>query len=110
LLAEAKALNYSDGLHRELRSAPAFLAGCDCFIGFGHASPDTVMIYAKLYPGQLIEEYRKTVHSLYNAYYGEESLKNPTTAEWRLSRRAATCAIWARIYAPCLLESIVRRD
>jgi hypothetical protein len=27
----------------------------------GHASPDTVMIYAKLYPGHLIEEYRKTV-------------------------------------------------
>ena len=26
----------------------------------GHASPDTVMIYAKLYPSQLIEEYRKT--------------------------------------------------
>jgi integrase len=30
----------------------------------GHVSPDTVMIYAKLYPGQLIEEYRKTVRSL----------------------------------------------
>jgi integrase len=29
----------------------------------GHASPDTVMIYAKLYPGQLIAEYRKTVRS-----------------------------------------------
>jgi integrase len=37
----------------------------------GHASPDTVMIYAKLYPGQLIEEHLKTVRSLYNAYYGE---------------------------------------
>src|SRR5882672_5926117 len=48
----------------------------------GHASPDTVMIYAKLYPGQLIEEYRKTVRSLYNAYYGEEGLKNPTAEEW----------------------------
>jgi hypothetical protein len=32
--------------------------------------------------GQLIEEYRKTVRSLYNAYYGEDSLKNPTSAEW----------------------------
>jgi len=42
----------------------------------GHASPDTVMIYAKLYPSQLIEEYRKTVRSLYNAYHGEEGLKN----------------------------------
>jgi Phage integrase family len=48
----------------------------------GHASPDTVMIYAKLYPGQLIEEYRKTVRSLCNAYYGEDGLKNPTAAEW----------------------------
>jgi integrase len=48
----------------------------------GHASPDTVMIYAKLYPGQLIEEYRKTVRSLYNAYYGEDGLKNPTAEEW----------------------------
>jgi integrase len=48
----------------------------------GHASPDTVMIYAKLYPSQLIEEYRKTVRSLYNAYYGEGGLKNPTAAEW----------------------------
>jgi len=48
----------------------------------GHASPDTVMIYAKLYPSQLIEEYRKTVRSLYNAYYGEDGLKNPTEEEW----------------------------
>jgi site-specific recombinase XerD len=48
----------------------------------GHASPDTVMIYAKLYPSQLIEAYRKSVRSLYNAYYGEDGLKNPTTAEW----------------------------
>ena len=55
----------------------------------GHASPDTVMIYAKLYPSQLIEEYRKTVRSLYNAYYGEEGLKNPTVEEW--AAFAASC-------------------
>jgi len=55
----------------------------------GHASPDTVMIYAKLYPSQLIEEYRKTVRSLYNAYYGEDGLKNPTTEEW--AAFAASC-------------------
>jgi len=55
----------------------------------GHASPDTVMIYAKLYPSQLIEEYRKTVRSLYNAYYGEEGLKNPTAEEW--AAFAASC-------------------
>ncbi len=55
----------------------------------GHASPDTVMIYAKLYPSQLIEEYRKTVRSLYNAYYGEDGLKNPTADEW--AAFAASC-------------------
>jgi integrase len=55
----------------------------------GHASPDTVMIYAKLYPSQLIEEYRKTVRSLYNAYYGEAGLKNPTAEEW--AAFAASC-------------------
>jgi integrase len=55
----------------------------------GHASPDTVMIYAKLYPSQLIEEYRKTVRGLYNAYYGEDGLKNPTAAEW--AAFAANC-------------------
>ena len=55
----------------------------------GHASPDTVMIYAKLYPSQLIEEYRKTVRSLYNAYYSEDGLKNPTAEEW--AAFAASC-------------------
>jgi site-specific recombinase XerD len=55
----------------------------------GHASPDTVMIYAKLYPRQLIEEYRKTVRGLYNAYYGEDGLKNPTAEEW--AAFAANC-------------------
>ena len=47
------------------------------------------MIYAKLYPSQLIEEYRKTVRSLYNAYYGEDGLKNPTAEEW--AAFAASC-------------------
>jgi integrase len=55
----------------------------------GHASPDTVMIYAKLYPSRLIEEYRKTVRGLYNAYYGEEGLKKPTVEEW--AAFAANC-------------------
>jgi Phage integrase family len=55
----------------------------------GHASPDTVMIYAKLYPSRLIEEYRKTVRVLYNSYYGEEGLKSPTDDEW--AAFAASC-------------------
>jgi site-specific recombinase XerD len=46
-----------------------------------HASPETMMIYAKLYPGRLVKEYRKTVRSLYNAHYGEDGLKNPTADE-----------------------------
>jgi hypothetical protein len=40
------------------------------------------MIYAKLYPSQLIEEYRKTVRGLYKANYGEDGLRNPTLVEW----------------------------
>jgi site-specific recombinase XerD len=52
----------------------------------GHASINTVMIYAKLYPSQLIEEYRKTVRGLYSAHYGADGLKNPTAEE-----RAAFC-------------------
>jgi len=55
----------------------------------GHASLDTVMIYAKLYPSQLIEEYRKTMRGLYNAHYGEDGLKNPTAEEW--AAFAASC-------------------
>jgi integrase len=55
----------------------------------GHASINTVMIYAKLYPSQLIEEYRKTVRGLYNAHYGADGLKNPTAEEW--AAFAASC-------------------
>ena len=68
------------------------------------------MIYAKLYPSQLIEEYRKTVRSLYNAYYGEDGLKNPTGKNGPPSRPVATCVTWARAYAPCPPEIIVQRD
>jgi integrase len=48
----------------------------------GHATIDTVMVYAKLYPSHLIEEYRKAVRGAYGAIYGEESLRNPTSEEW----------------------------
>ena len=48
----------------------------------GHATMDTVMVYAKLYPQQLIDEYRKTVRGLYNAVHGAESFRNPTAEEW----------------------------
>jgi integrase len=48
----------------------------------GHATMDSVMVYAKLYPQQLVDEYRKTVRGLYNAVHGEASFRNPTVAEW----------------------------
>jgi hypothetical protein len=40
------------------------------------------MVYAKLYPTTLIEEYRKAVRGLYNAFHGDDSLRNPTANEW----------------------------
>jgi integrase len=49
----------------------------------GHATPDTVMIYAKLYPSRLVEEYRKALRGAYLAFHGQESLRNPTAEEWR---------------------------
>jgi integrase len=57
----------------------------------GHATIDTVMVYAKLYPQQLIDEYRKTVRGLYNAVHGEASFRNPTAEEW--SAFEASCSI-----------------
>lgn len=55
----------------------------------GHASPDTVMVYAKLYPNTLVEEYRKTVRATYADFLGPETLRTPTLEEWR--EFAASC-------------------
>ncbi len=49
----------------------------------GHASPDTVMVYAKLYPATLIDEYRKTVRATYFDFHGSTSLQAPNAAEWQ---------------------------
>lgn len=49
----------------------------------GHAHIDTVMVYAKLYPSNLVEEYRKTVRATYSDFHGSESLRAPTAEEWR---------------------------
>ena len=49
----------------------------------GHASPDTVMVYAKLYPTTLVEEYRKTVRATYLDFHGADSLRAPDAAEWQ---------------------------
>jgi hypothetical protein len=48
----------------------------------GHATLDTVMVYAKLYPTHLIDEYRKALHGMYRAVHGEDSFRNPTAEEW----------------------------
>lgn len=48
----------------------------------GHATINTVLVYAKLYPQTMVEEYRKAVRGLYIAFHGEESLRNPTAEEW----------------------------
>jgi integrase len=57
----------------------------------GHASIDTVMVYAKLYPQTMVEEYRKAVRGLYIAFHGKESLRNPTTEEW--AAFSASCSM-----------------
>ena len=43
----------------------------------GHASPDTVMVYAKLYPSTLVEEYRKAVRAVYVDHHGVDSVRKP---------------------------------
>lgn len=48
----------------------------------GHATINTVLVYAKLYPQTMVDEYRKAVRGLYIAFHGEESLRNPTAEEW----------------------------
>jgi site-specific recombinase XerD len=57
----------------------------------GHATLDTVMVYAKLYPTQLVDEYRKALHGVYGAVHGEESFRNPTAEEW--AAFAASCSL-----------------
>ena len=54
----------------------------------GHATIDTVMVYAKLYPSRLVEEYRKAVRGAYFSIHGEESLRNPTAEEWAAFERS----------------------
>lgn len=56
----------------------------------GHATPDTVMVYAKLYPTTLVEEYRKAMRGSYAAHHGEESLRNPTAEEWAAFERSCS--------------------
>lgn len=56
----------------------------------GHERLDTVMIYAKLYPQTLIEEYRRHVHGVYQSLYGEEGIKVPTEEDWAELERSCS--------------------
>lgn len=55
----------------------------------GHASLDTVMIYAKLYPDTLVEGYRTAMRGLYDTIYDDDTTRTPTPQEW--AAFAASC-------------------
>jgi site-specific recombinase XerD len=57
----------------------------------GHASLDTVMIYAKLYPESLVEGYRTAMRGLYTDVYDADALRAPSAAEW--AAFAANCSL-----------------
>lgn len=57
----------------------------------GHAALDTVMVYAKLYPSKLVEEYRKALRGTYEAIHGPDALQNPTSEEW--AKFSASCSL-----------------
>lgn len=48
----------------------------------GHATIGTVMVYAELYPRQLVESYRRSIRGTYGDLYGKDALRNPTREEW----------------------------
>jgi integrase len=48
----------------------------------GHATINSVMIYAKLYPNQLVEDYRAAMRGLYTDVYGQDASHTPTEEEW----------------------------
>jgi integrase len=48
----------------------------------GHATLDTVMVYAKLYPTTLVELYRQAMRGIYTDVHGVEALRAPTVEEW----------------------------
>ena len=67
------------------------------------------MVYAKLYPATLVEEYRKTVRATYADFHGADSLRAPDAEEWRaVLRERASCATWARTCARCRPASTAR--
>jgi hypothetical protein len=57
----------------------------------GHATINTVMIYAKLYPDQFVIDYRKAMRGLYADVYGPAANSTPTEAEW--AEFTASCSL-----------------
>jgi hypothetical protein len=56
----------------------------------GHATIDTVLVYAKLYPTTLVEEYRRTLHGVYQQKYGVDASTNPSKEEWEALNHACS--------------------
>jgi hypothetical protein len=50
------------------------------------------MVYAKVYPATLIEEYRKTIRATYRDFHGPGGNRVPTPPNGRRSARACSCA------------------
>ena len=68
----------------------------------GHATLDTVMVYAKLYPDQLVEEYRKAMRGALHRLPRRRRLRTPTADEWAaFAASCSTCATWAPTCARC---------
>jgi integrase len=57
----------------------------------GHATLDTVMIYAKLYPSSLVEGYRKAMRGVYTDVYGNDAIRPPNAEEWETF--SASCSL-----------------
>jgi integrase len=57
----------------------------------GHATLDTVMVYAKLYPTTLVESYRRAMRGIYTDIHGADAVRAPTVEEW--TQFSASCSM-----------------
>jgi hypothetical protein len=60
-----------------------------------------VMVYAKLYPTTLVEEYRKAVRGSFLAVHGSEALANPSAEEWEALSASCEMRDMEPTSAPC---------
>jgi site-specific recombinase XerD len=44
----------------------------------GHATLDTMIVYAKLYPTTLVESYREAMRGIYTDVHGADAVRTPT--------------------------------